>query len=101
LLVLSPCNHVTTELFPLQFKFEHLGATTTYQWYFGSQAHRTEVTAKALAVNRTELLTAALSKLSDAVALLSDAGEEKLAAHLEDIIHQVELSLVEDETPPK
>jgi hypothetical protein len=52
-------------------------------------------------VNRTELLTAALSKLSDAVALLSDAGEEKLAAHLEDIIHQVELSLVEDETRPK
>jgi hypothetical protein len=65
--------------------------------YFGSKAHRTEVTAKALAVNRTELLTAALSKLSGAVALLSDAGEERLAAYVEDIIHQVELRLAEDE----
>jgi hypothetical protein len=46
------------------------------------------------------LLTAALSKLSDAVALLSDAGEERLAAQLEDIIHQVEISLLEDRMPP-
>jgi Asp-tRNA(Asn)/Glu-tRNA(Gln) amidotransferase C subunit len=45
------------------------------------------------------LLTAALSKLSNAVALLSDAGEEKLAAHLEDIIHQVE-ALLENSTSP-
>jgi hypothetical protein len=51
-------------------------------------------------VNRTDLLTAALSKLSDAVALLSDAGEERLAAQLEDIIHQVEISLLEDRMPP-
>jgi hypothetical protein len=51
-------------------------------------------------VNRTDLLTAALSKLSDAVALLSGAGEERLAAQLEDIIHQVEISLLEDRTPP-
>jgi hypothetical protein len=48
-----------------------------------------------VAVNRTESLTTALSKLSDAVALLSDAGEDRLAAHLEDIIQQVEL--LEDE----
>jgi hypothetical protein len=48
-------------------------------------------------VNRTDLLTAALSKLSDAVALLSDAGEERLAAQLEDIIHQI--SLLEDMPP--
>jgi hypothetical protein len=45
------------------------------------------------------LLTAAISKLSDAVALLSDAGEERLAAQLEDIIHQVEISLLENRTP--
>jgi hypothetical protein len=51
-------------------------------------------------VNRTDLLTAALSKLSDAVALLSNAGEERLAAQLEDIIHQVEISLLENKTPP-
>ena len=42
------------------------------------------------------MLTAALSKLSDAVALLSDAGEDKLAAQLEDIIHQVESSVLEE-----
>jgi hypothetical protein len=52
-------------------------------------------------VNRTDLLTAALSKLSDAVALLSDAGEERLAAQLEDIIHQVEIGLLENRMPPK
>jgi hypothetical protein len=45
------------------------------------------------------LLTTALSKLSDAVALLSDAGEEKLAAYLEDVIHQLE-SLIEGGMPP-
>ena len=55
---------------------------------------------KRPAVNRTDLLTAALSKLSDAVALLSDAGEERLAAQLEDIIHQVEISLLENRMPP-
>jgi hypothetical protein len=51
-------------------------------------------------VDRTDLLTAALSKLSGAVALLSDAGEERLAAQLEDIIHQVEISLLENRAPP-
>ena len=51
-------------------------------------------------MNRTDLLTAALSKLSDAVVLLSDAGEERLAAQLEDIIHQVETSLLENRIPP-
>jgi hypothetical protein len=45
------------------------------------------------------MLTAALSKLSDAVALLADAGEERLAAHLEDIIDQVE-RLLDDRTQP-
>jgi hypothetical protein len=37
-------------------------------------------------VNRTDLLTA--------------AGEERLAAQLEDIIHQVEISLLENRMPP-
>jgi hypothetical protein len=50
-------------------------------------------------VKRTDLLSAALSKLSDAVALLSDAGEDKPAAQLEDIIQQVE-SLLENGMPP-
>ena len=51
-------------------------------------------------MNRTDLLTAAISKLLDAVALLSDAGEERFAAQLEDIIHQVEISLLENRMPP-
>ena len=55
---------------------------------------------KRTAVNRTDLLTAAISKLSDAVALLSDAGEVRSAAQLEDIIHQIEISLLENRTPP-
>jgi hypothetical protein len=46
------------------------------------------------------LLTEAVSKLSDAVALLSHAREERLAAQLEDIIHQVEISLLEGTAPP-
>jgi hypothetical protein len=50
-------------------------------------------------VKQTDLLSAALSKLSDAVALLSEAGEDKLAAQLEDIIQQVE-SLLENGMPP-
>ena len=58
------------------------------------------MTRKRIAVNRTDLLTAAVSKLSDAVALLSDAGEERLAAQLEDIIYQVEISLLENSMPP-
>ena len=51
-------------------------------------------------MDRVELLTAVLSKLSDAVALLSHAGEERLAAQLEDIIHQVETSLLEKGMQP-
>ena len=51
-------------------------------------------------MNRTESLTAALSKLSDAVALVADAGEERLAAYLEDIIDQIHRRLGADETPP-
>lgn len=49
---------------------------------------------------KRDLLTEAVSKLSDAVALLSHAREERLAAQLEDIIHQVEISLLEDTAPP-
>ena len=44
-------------------------------------------------MNRTELLTAAASKLSEAVALLVAAGEEKLAAHAEDLVQQIELTV--------
>jgi hypothetical protein len=44
-------------------------------------------------LNRTELLTAAASKLTEAVALLIAAGEEKLAAHTEDLVQQIELAV--------
>ena len=51
-------------------------------------------------MDRTELLTAALSKLTGAVILLTAAGEERLAAHVEDLVQQVELSVLESKTPP-
>ena len=51
-------------------------------------------------MNRTELLTAASSKLAEAVKLLTAAGEERLAANLEDLVRQVELSVFEGKTPP-
>jgi hypothetical protein len=51
-------------------------------------------------VDRTELLTAASKKLAEAVVLLTEAGEERLAAHLEDLIQQIELSLPQGNTPP-
>jgi len=50
-------------------------------------------------VDRTELLTEAASKLTEAVVLLTAAGEERLAAHVEDLVQQVELSALEDRTP--
>jgi hypothetical protein len=52
-------------------------------------------------VDRTELLTAASKKLAEAVALLAAAGEERLAAHVEDLIQQIELSTPQAKTPPK
>jgi len=51
-------------------------------------------------VDRTELLTAASKKLAEAVALLAAAGEERLAAHVEDLIQQIELSTPQVKTPP-
>jgi hypothetical protein len=42
------------------------------------------------------MLTAASRKLAEAVELLAAAGEERLAAHVEDLIHQIEL--LEDQT---
>ena len=52
------------------------------------------------AVDRTELLTAASSRLTEVVVLLTAAGEERLAAHVEDLVHQVELRALEGRTPP-
>lgn len=49
-------------------------------------------------MNRTELLTAASSKLAEAVRLLTAAREEKLAADVEDLIQQVELTVLESKT---
>jgi hypothetical protein len=51
-------------------------------------------------VDRTELLSAASSKLTEVVVLLTAAGEERLAAHVEDLVQQVELSALEGRTPP-
>lgn len=51
-------------------------------------------------MDRTELLTAASSKLTEVVVLLTLAGEERLAAHVEDLVHQVELSALEGRMPP-
>jgi hypothetical protein len=44
-------------------------------------------------VNRTNLLTVALSRLTEAVTLLIEAGEQSLAANLEDLVQQIELTL--------
>ena len=51
-------------------------------------------------MDRTELLTAASSRLTEVVVLLTAAGEERLAAHVEDLVHQVELRALEGSTPP-
>jgi hypothetical protein len=52
-------------------------------------------------VARTELLATASSKLAEVVViLLTAAGEERLAAHAEDLAQQVELSALEDKVPP-
>jgi hypothetical protein len=51
-------------------------------------------------VNRTELLTAASSKLAEAVILLTAAREERLAADVEDLIQQVEFTAFESKTGP-
>jgi hypothetical protein len=51
-------------------------------------------------VDRTELLTAASKKLAEAVVLLTEAGEDRLAAHVEDLIQQIELSIPHGNTPP-
>jgi hypothetical protein len=58
------------------------------------------LTGEVAPVDRTELLTAASKKLAEAVALLTEAGEERLAAHVEDLIQQIELSLPQGKTPP-
>jgi hypothetical protein len=55
---------------------------------------------KGPAVNRTELLTAASSKLAEAVRLLTAAREERLAAYVEDLIQQVESTALESKTAP-
>ena len=49
-------------------------------------------------MNRTELLAAAASKLTEAVELLIAASEERLAANAEDLVQQVELSILEGKT---
>ena len=49
-------------------------------------------------MNRTELLAVAASKLTEAVKLLTAAGELKLAANLEDLVQQVELHILEENT---
>jgi hypothetical protein len=51
-------------------------------------------------VNRTELLTAAASKLTEVVILFTAAGEEMLAAQAEDLAQQAELSALEGKVPP-
>ena len=43
---------------------------------------------------------AASRKLAEAVVLLTAAGEDRLAAHVEDIIQQLELSVLENKTAP-
>ena len=58
------------------------------------------LTGEVAPVDRTELLTAASKKLAEAVALLTAAGEERLAAHVEDLIQQIELSAPQGKTPP-
>jgi hypothetical protein len=50
-------------------------------------------------VNRTKLINAALRKLLDAVEMLSDAGEQKLAARLEDIIQHSNFALAKTTNP--
>ena len=42
-------------------------------------------------MDRTEMLMAASSKLAEAVELLSAAGEDRLGAHIEDLIQQIDL----------
>jgi hypothetical protein len=61
--------------------------------------HLARCHGRGLTVDRTELLTAASSKLAEVVVLLTAAGEEGLAAHAEDLAQQVELVL-EGRTPP-
>ena len=51
-------------------------------------------------MDRTELLAAASRKLAEVVILLAAAGEERLAAHAEDLAQQVELSAIEAKVPP-
>jgi len=51
-------------------------------------------------VDRNELLLAASSKLHEAVVLLTAAGEERLAAFVEDAAQQVELAVLEGKQPP-
>ena len=57
------------------------------------------LTGEVAPVDRTELLTGS-KKLAEAVVLLTEAGEERLAAHVEDLIQQIELSIPHGNTPP-
>jgi hypothetical protein len=51
-------------------------------------------------VNRNEVLTAASTKLTEVAKLLAAAGEDRLAANVEDLVQEVELIVIEGKTPP-
>jgi hypothetical protein len=84
----------------VQLSRVNTNAPLLFPWGRGNKRVIWRVELKGPALDRTELLTAASNKLSEAVILLTAAGEERLAASAEDLVQQVELTALEGKMPP-